>query len=339
MKSMKSMKMDDIIQKLYVGLDIHEDYITGTAMREDGAVEFSGNFKNTKEAAQCFLSGVPSPQVKIAIEACGLWRGVYNMLTDLGYDVVLADTYKTHQIVGTKDIDKVNSETLADLLRIKYLPQVYVPTEDVLFLRDAARHRKRMVDQRTQLKCMTRSYLMRDGIKCPEGWSKESMDFFRKAHPYTAHFINIIETIDEQIKQMDKLIKNIAYNTYLSNLLQKTPGIGPFSSVMTLGEIGDIKRFLHPKKLIKYAGLCPGIYQSGSKSYPVRDKACNKYLKWIMYECSGRAIRMDTKYQKHYWRVCRRKDKQVARRSAARKMLTDVWFMLTYEKEFTPSYE
>ena len=181
---MKSMKMDDIIQKLYVGMDIHEDYITGTAMRKDGFVEFSGNFRNTKEAAQCFLSGVPSPQVIIAIEACGLWRGVYKMLTDLGYCVALANPYKTHQIVGAKDTDKVNSETLADLLRTGYLPQVYIPTEDVLILRDAARHRTRLVKLRTQLKCMTRSYLTREGIKCPKGWSEKSMEFFRKAHPF-----------------------------------------------------------------------------------------------------------------------------------------------------------
>lgn len=175
---------------------------------------------------------------------------------------------------------------------------------------------------------------MREGTKCPKGWSKESMEFFRNAHPYTAQFINVIETINKQIEQINKVIDGIAYNAYLSNLLQTTPGIAAFSSVMILGEIGDIKRFSHPKKLIKYAGLCPGIYQSGSKSYPVKDKACNKWLKWIMYECSGRAVRMDTKYKKHYLKVCRRKDKQVARRSAARKMLTDVFFMLTHEKEF-----
>ena len=99
MKSMKRddiMNMDDIMEKLYVGLDIHEKYITGTAMRKDGRIAFSGDFPNTKEAVQSFFSSIPSPQVKIAIEACGLWRGAYNMLTDLGYSVVMANPYKTH---------------------------------------------------------------------------------------------------------------------------------------------------------------------------------------------------------------------------------------------------
>jgi len=39
---MKSMKRGDIMKKLYIGMDIHEDYITGAAMKEDGVVEFGG---------------------------------------------------------------------------------------------------------------------------------------------------------------------------------------------------------------------------------------------------------------------------------------------------------
>lgn len=306
-------------------------------MRKDGTIDFGGTFPNTEKAAQCFLGSVPSPQVKIAIEACGLWRGVYNMLTGLGYNVVMANPYKTHQIVGAKNIDKVNSEVLADLLRTGYLPEVYIPTEDVLLLRDIARHRKRLVDQRKRLQCMAKSYLMREGIKFPKRWNKKTYEFFRNAHPYTAHFVNIIETINEQIKSVQKEINGIAHNIRLADLLQTTPGIAEFGSLMILGEIGNINRFSRPKKLVSYAGLCPGIYQSGAKSYSVEDRACNKYLKWIMYQCSGRAALMDTKYKKHYWRICKRKGEKTARRSCARKMLTDVWFMLRNEEPFHPS--
>ena len=160
---MKKKKRDDIMRKLYVGLDIHEDYITGTAMNEQGTIEFGGDFPNTKEAFQCFLSGIPSPQVKIAIEACGLWRGVYRKLIDLGYNVVMANPVKTHQIVGTKNIDKVNSTVLADLLRTNYLPVVHIPGEDVLLMRDAGRQRKRLIDIRRRLQCIIKSYLRRFG--------------------------------------------------------------------------------------------------------------------------------------------------------------------------------
>jgi transposase len=53
-------------------------------------------------------------------------------------------------------------------------------------------------------------------------------------------------------------------------------GIGKFSSLMILGEISDIKRFSNPKSLVSYAGLCPEIYQPGSRGHDVANRACNK---------------------------------------------------------------
>lgn len=328
------MKKDDIKEKLYVGFDIHEKTLTGTALDQQGAVMFRNTIPNTEKAVQCFFSGIPSPQVKIAIEACGLWRGVYTMLTQLGYTVVLADPFKAHQIAGAKKTDKVDSKILADLLRTGYLPEVYIPSQDVLLLRDIARHRVRLVRERQRLQCIIKSYLMREGIKCPKKWNKKTYEYFKKVHPHAAHFVTIITVIQEQIKDVEKHIKGIAYNSHLASLLQTVPGIAAFSSLMILGEIGDINRFSHPKKLVSYAGLCPGIYQSGTRKHTVKDPACNKWLKWIMYVSSGRATQMETRYKKHYWRVYKRRDKPVAKRSTARRMLTDIWHMLTNEEAF-----
>lgn len=138
------------------------------------------------------------------------------------------------------------------------------------------------------------------------------------------------------MKREEREIKKIAYNSYRAQIIQKTPGIAEISALMILGEIGDVNRFSHPKKLVSYAGLCPGIYQSSKKSYPIKNKACNKWLKWTIYVCSGRTIMMDTKYKDHYWKIYRKKGESVARRSTARKMLIDVYYMLKYEKPYTP---
>jgi hypothetical protein len=46
-----------------------------------------------------------------------------------------------------------------------------------------------------------------------------------------------------------------------ATLLMTMSGIGEYSAILILGEIGDIKRFKTPKELVSYAGLCPGIYQ------------------------------------------------------------------------------
>lgn len=324
------------MKEIYVGIDIHKRELTGTAMDKDGEILFYGNFPCTAAAAQSFLSGVPASTATIAIEACGLWRGVYTMLTGLGYHVVLTDPGKIHRIAGAKKTDKIDSKTLADLLRTGYLPELYIPSEDVLRLRDLARHRVRLVRIRKIPQCMIKGQLNRDGIEYEKGWNKRNLAYFKNISPHIANFVEIIEVLNQQITYIDGQIRKVAHNKPLAVLLQTVPGIAEFSSLMILGEIGDVNRFKTPKHLISYAGLCPGIHQSGAKSHPVQNKACNKWLKWIMYECSGIATRMDTKYMKHYYKVKKRKGYQTARRSAARKMLQDIWHMLIKEEPFNP---
>ena len=153
----------------------------------------------------------------------------------------------------------------------------------------------------------------KEGIPVPDKWNKETKEFFRNVSPYTARFMEIIDVIEVQVKRAEHEIKGIVHNSHLAQILQTTPGIAEVAALMILGEIGDIKRFSHPKRLISYAGLCPGIYQSGKKSYPIKNKVCNKWLKWIMYTCSGRAIMMDTKYKDHYWKISKKKGEKVAR--------------------------
>jgi len=295
------------MEKLYAGLDIHSDILYGTVLTQDGTVYAEKKFPNRKKALQTFFNGISSAQVKIAMEACGLWRGVYTQLTALGYDVVLSNPVQTHAIARGKKTDKVDARILADLLRTGYLPEVYIPPDDVLKLRDIARHRVRLVRLRTQVQCKVKGYLHRSGVSFPQGWKKENLTFFRETDPQIADFISIIETTTERIRRVEKEIKSIAHHKSLALLLQTVPGIAAFSSLMILGEIGTIKRF------------------------------CNTWLKWIMYVCSGRAAQINKRYMKHFYKKQRTSGYSIARRSTARKMLTDIWHMLDKEEAYDPS--
>ena len=218
-----------------VGLDIHENGFFGTIMDNQGAILATGKVPYSAEGIKNFLGWLPSTEVIIAIETCGLARGVYKLLTELGYEVVIANPVKTHQIAGNKKTDKVDSETLADLLRTGYLPKIYVPSEDVIKLRDIARHRVRLVRSRTRLQLMIRSYLVKDGKKPPANWNKQTMAWLKEIDPMIENFVNIIEITNEQIKQVERNIKRIAHNKYLVQLLMTIPGIGEFSAILIIG--------------------------------------------------------------------------------------------------------
>jgi len=94
-----------------------------------------------------------------------MWRGIHKILTEIGYEVKLANPKKTHDIAGSKKMDKIDAKTLADLLRTKYLPEVWIPDEQTLQFRDLARHKSNLTRLKTQVQGKIRGYLLRKGAK------------------------------------------------------------------------------------------------------------------------------------------------------------------------------
>ena len=324
-------------RKYYVGFDIHEVNFYGTVMNKQGDIITKGPVKNSKEGIQSFLGSFPSTDIIIAIEACGLARGVYRLLTELGYETVLANPAKIKSLPGYNKTDKIDSKKLADLLRVGYLPITYMPSEDIIKLRDISRHRSQLVRMRAVTKVRIKSYLSRDGKKFPGKWNKNTLTKLKEMDPMIANFVGIIEVLNEQISHVEKKIRQISTCNYKLQLLTTIPGIADISAMLILGEIGDIKRFNNPKSLVKYAGLCPGVSQSGQKSHDIICNANNKWLKGMITEISSRGAMLDRRYLRHYARVNKRKGFKVARRSVARKMMIDIWHILTKEEPFKRS--
>src|SRR4030042_6241688 len=99
------------MEKLYGGIDIHKEKLAGCIMDGDGNITREHTFPSSKKAVERFLCGIPSSGITIAIEACGMWRGIHKILTELGYPVKLANPKKTHDIAGRKKMDKIDAKT------------------------------------------------------------------------------------------------------------------------------------------------------------------------------------------------------------------------------------
>lgn len=323
------------MEKLYGGIDTHKESFTGCILDEEGSALREHSFPATKEAVEKFTAGIPSSRMTIAIEACGIWRGAYNIFRELGYEVKLANPKITHDLAGSKKLDKVDAKTLADLLRTNYLPEVYIPDDDILRLRDLARHKANLTRLRVKVQVKIKGYLLREGVKYGKNiWTEKALSELSENDLSMKNLINVYWSLKGEEKEVMNRIKKIARNMKKATLLMSMPGIGEYSALLILGEIGDIKRFKTGKELVSYAGLCPGIYQSGNTERTIRNQAVNKWLKWILYECSGRAIMLNPRFQSYFYKVQKRKGFKTARRAVARKMLTILWHMLTKEEPY-----
>ena len=321
------------MEKLYAGLDIHKEKFAGCIMEKDGTITREHTFPSSKKALEQFLSNIPSSEITIAIEACGLWRGAHRLLTDMGYSVKLANPKKTHDIACQKKTDKVDARILADLLRTHYLPEVWIPDEQTLQFRDLTRHKATLTRLKTQVQGKIRGYLLRKGVKYGK-LSKEVTLATLTDDPDINNLVQVYHSLKQEEHEVMRRIKKIARNKKETTMLMSMPGIAEFSSLMILAEIGDIRRFSSPKELVSYSGLCRGIYQSASTERSAPNTAVNKWLKWIIYECSGRATMLDPRFQGYYYKIEQRKGFKIARRATARKMLTIIWYMLTNKEPY-----
>lgn len=91
-----------------------------------------------------------------------------------------------------------------------------------------------------------------------------------------------IEFFSRQIERVEQEI-HLIFREHPSPVLT-VPGIGEVIGAMIISEIGNIRRFSNPNKLLAFAGLEPSIYQSGKFTPDSGSmvKRGSSYLRWAL---------------------------------------------------------
>ena len=119
----------------------------------------------------------------------------------------------------------------------------------------------------------------------------------------------------------------------------KIPGIGPLGAAMLIGEIGEIQRFKFPKQLVGYAGIAPGLYESGNTSHSrgITHEG-NRFLRWILCEITQHHIRKPGALRDFYLRLKDKKGHGKAVMATARKFLIQIFYVLNGQRTFCPNF-
>ena len=317
----------------YAGLDIHNKFIYATVLDKRGQIIHQGQFSTTEPDFDSFLGFIPPKQVKIVMESCGIWEDFFDLLKSKGYSVCLANPLQVKAIASAKiKNDKVDSEILAKLLKADLIPESYVPPKIVRELRSLVRHRKILVKHRTKLKNNIHQILRKKNIKhgFRDVFTQKGIKYLQEMkHNEINCFLNIFFSVEKQLKTITEILKKNKTLQKEVYLLTSKPGIGQYAGQVIMGEIGDVKRFLSPKKLCNYAGIVPTQNQSGDKDYKGGiTKQGSRNLRWILVQGAQVAVGLPNKLQKYYYRLARKKSRSKAIIAVARKMLTIQWHML-----------
>ena len=164
---------------------------------------------------------------------------------------------------------------LARLYRAGELTEIWTPDEAHEAMRDLVRAREAAVKDRTRKRQEIRSFLLRHGKTYPgkKAWGTKyfqwlhELSFGWPAQKVVLHEMIVAESqCRERVARLDEAIEDALLDWSLAPVverLQALRGVRLIAAVTFMVEVGDIRRFEHPRQLMAYLGLVPSERSTG----------------------------------------------------------------------------
>jgi transposase len=328
---------------LYVGVDAHSETSQVTVMSEKGVILKRTNIATCRKAVRGALGGYEEP-MRAVVEASRSWGRVYDWLSEVTGDVVLAHPAKIRAIAEARiKTDKIDSEILAHLLRADLIPQAYAPSQATRAVKRVLRQRMFFVRVRTMVKNRIKALLSQYSLEIPrvsDLYGKVGLEWLASVElpepdgALLREDLAFFEVVTNHIAATEDMIDRLSSGDPAVQWLASVPGIGAFFSVLVRYEMDDVSRFRTPKKFASYTGLVPSTYASGSRTVHGRlTKQGNKWLRWAFIEAVWPAVRKSPWISEYFRRIHRRRGAKDARAATARKLAELAWTVWT-EKRF-----
>ena len=149
--------------------------------------------------------------------------------------------------------------------------------------------------------------------------------------------ISLYNEIDSKINSLDKQISTIIKELNPPTL--SIPGIGELTTAVIISEFGDFNKFTNADKLLSFAGLEPGIYQSGTiLANGKMVKRGSGYLRYSLMNIANVVIRYNSTFYDFYLKKrSEGKCHRVALSHVCKKLLRVIYKLETQNIQFNPS--
>ncbi len=146
---------------------------------------------------------------------------------------------------------------------------------------------------------------------------------------------SLVKEIDTLEAELHKLIEEV-HPHYMS-----VPGIGPISAAVIYSEYGDISNFSTPAQMLAFAGIEPGINESGTESHGGRMvKHGSSQLRYVLISCCLPLIHFDMTFATYYAKKhAEGKPHRVTITPVAKKLVRVIYALEKQGTDFNTLYE
>jgi transposase len=308
-----------------------------TALDSTGRSLKAGPVDNRPAALRKWFQGFSEP-VEVAVEACSFWPAFKEAIEHEVGQIHLVHPQRVKAIASAKlKNDRVDSATLAHLLRCNLLPAAWMADRQTRERRQRVRLRISLGQHRAALKNQVHAILHQHGLRCEfsdvfgkkgRAWLKQ-VELPAAARGALDTYCALIDEVSGHINEQQREIGLLAKADARAQWLATIPGIGVYSAMILLSEIGEVQRFSNAKALFSYAGLVPWVRESAGKKTRGGISRCGSpRLRWVMVEAAHTAVRCSPAAKSYFEKLRQRKHPHVARVALARKLLGAVYALL-----------
>ena len=139
----------------------------------------------------------------------------------------------------------------------------------------------------------------------------------------------VIDGLAPALDRIDAGLRARARSDPRVKVLTALPGVGQFTALVILAEIGDITRFGSARKLASWAGLTPTVRGSDlTVRHGHISKQGSAWLRWVLNQAAQTAKR-SPEFAGTYATIAQRRGKKIATIAISRKLLTRAWHLLS----------
>lgn len=297
------------IVPVYAGLDYHEETIRVCVMTEAGDVLANRNVGNDPGAVRDVVRQCGGLVRGVALEACCGAADFATQLIELtDWSVRLAHPGAVNRLKqGPDKTDHKDAWHLANLLRVGYLPEVWLADEATRQLRRLVRYRAGLAAHRKNVKLRIGSLLREERIANGSGakpWTKawiawlQSVSLGEQSRWVLDQELRQLAQADRDIAEVERRMEQATQGNAVVEKLLAQPGIGLVTAITMRAVIGRFDRFRTGKQLARYCGVTPCNASSGKRQADAGlVEAGNDILRPLLIQLAKRLPRHEPRWK------------------------------------------
>jgi transposase len=328
---------------VHCGVDFHARVQTVSYCDSADGEIHQRDLHHQKDDIRAFYSQF-SGEVIVGFEASGYSPWFEKMLEEIGHQVWIGDATEIRRLAKRRQKnDHRDAAHILDLMLRGEFPRLHRYSVASLEVLRQLRYRNRLVKISTMAKNNLQAIAIGGGLALRgELWSREGRQKLESVvvsavqQQQRDQWLKLLDEVNQQIKVVEKWLKQQATVDERVQRLQTHPGIGLLTSLALAHTLSPIERFSTSRKVVAYIGLDPVEHSSAEKKrIGSISKAGCRLVRFLLGEAAQVAANRDAEMKSFYQRIAKRRGKAKAVVAVSRKLLVRSYIMRRDEIDYS----